>query len=118
MRMTLLVALASGLIGTAMAAEKVPDAQQASIPFVNHGSINDWREDGRRGLWIQDSHREWYYARFMEPCWGLEFAETIAFETRPSGTLDHFGSILVPREGHCQLQSLVRSGPPPKKVKP
>jgi hypothetical protein len=89
---------------------------EVSIPFVNHGSINDWRPDRNRGLWIQDAHRQWYYARIMEPCLGLDFAETIAFETQPSGALDRFSSILVPHEGRCHLDSLVRSDPPPKKV--
>ena len=108
---TLLGTLAAGLIGSAAASE-------VSIPFVGMGSINDWRADRRQGLWIQDVHRQWYYAKIMEPCNGLDFAQTIGFDANPGGTLDRFSSVLVPHEGRCQIQSLVRSNPPPKKVKP
>jgi hypothetical protein len=107
---TLLGVLVTGLVGAA--------AQEVSIPFVGMGSINDWRADKRQGLWIQDQYHQWYYARIMGPCIGLDFAQTIAFDARPGGTLDRFSSIHVPHEGRCPLQSLVRSGPPPRKVKP
>jgi hypothetical protein len=115
--MWLLVVLAAGLAGAATAEEKAAAAPQVSIPFVGMGSINDWRADKRQGLWVQDLHRQWYYARTMGPCLGLDFAQTIGFETRTGDTLDRFSSIIVPREGRCPLTSLVRSGPPPKKVK-
>lgn len=117
-RMTLLVCLA-GSMGIAFAAD-APTAvtPEASIPFVGMGSINDWRADRRQGLWIQDVYRQWYYAKVMEPCNGLDFAQTIGFDAHPGGTLNRFSSVLVPHEGRCQIQSLVRSEPPPKKVKP
>ncbi len=117
-RMMLLASLAANL-GTALAAETPRAASpEVSIPFVGMGSINDWRADRRQGLWIQDTHRQWYYAKVMEPCNGLDFAQTIGFDAHPGGTLDRFSSVLVPHEGKCQLTSLVRSEPPPKKVKP
>jgi hypothetical protein len=118
-RMTVWAGLAAlGLVGTAAAADKAPElAPQATIPFVNMGSIRDWQADKRDGLWIQDSRRQWYYARTMSPCLGLDFATTIGFDTRRSGTLDRFSSIIVPRDGRCQISSLTRSEAPPKKVK-
>jgi hypothetical protein len=115
---TLLGTLAAGLVGSAAAEESPSASPEASIPFVGMGSINDWRADRRQGLWIQDVHRQWYYAKVMEPCNGLDFAQTIGFDAHPGGTLDRFSSVLVPHEGRCQIESLVRSSPPPKKVKP
>ncbi|MEO8307512.1 MAG: DUF6491 family protein [Pseudomonadota bacterium] len=115
-RATLLLFVAA-VGGAAAAAEMVPDAREVSIPFVSMGSINDWRADKSQGLWIQDVHRQWYYARIMEPCMGLDFAQIIGFDTIPGGAIDRSSSILVPHEGRCHITSLVRSGPPPKKVK-
>jgi hypothetical protein len=80
-------------------------------------AINDWQPDGRQGLWIQDEHYRWYYARLNGPCLGLDHALAIAFDTRPGGPFDRFSSIIVPNEDRCHLQSLVRSDPPPKKAK-
>ena len=112
-----LAALALALTGTA-AAEKTPLPPQASIPFINFGStIRDWQANKTQGLWIQDSHRQWYYAQTMGHCMGLDWAWAIAFDTHRSNTLDHFSSIIVPREMRCPIQSLTRSDAPPKKIK-
>jgi Family of unknown function (DUF6491) len=106
------------MAGIASASEQAPNAAlEVSIPFIGHGTIKDWQPDKRQGLWIQDEHHRWYYARLKEPCWGLDNAETIALDTRPGGPFDRFSSIIVPHEERCHLQSLVRSDPPPKKVK-
>jgi hypothetical protein len=88
----------------------------ASIPFANHGGIRDWQADRNQGLWIQDAHRRWYYAKLMGPCFGLNYAWSIGFDTRPMGRFDRFSSIIVPREGRCAVQSLTPSGPPPTKA--
>jgi len=92
-------------------------AQEASIPFANSGSINDWQDAGDSGLYVQDTHRRWYYAKLMGPCLDLPFATRIGFDVRGgSGTFDRFSSIIV--KGHrCPLSSLVASGPPPSKAK-
>jgi Family of unknown function (DUF6491) len=116
------IAITAGLMGlcvgvTAMGADKPDLTAQASIPFVNHGGIRDWQADKRDGLWIQDNRRQWYYAKVMGPCIGLDYAWTIAFDTRPLGTLDRFSSIIVPHEQRCPIQSLIRSDAPPPKVK-
>ena len=117
-RMTILITLAAGLAGAAAATEKEPrPSPQASIPFVGLGAIEDWKADKRQGLWIKDGFGHWYYARMLAPCWGLDYALTIAFDTRPGGTFDRFSSIIVPREGTCHLESLTRSEAPPKKAR-
>jgi hypothetical protein len=92
-------------------------AVQASIPFVDHNSIRDWQADGRDGLWVQDQRRNWYYAKLLGPCSGLDFAITIGFDTGPSNQLDKFSSIVVPREDRCQITSFTRSDAPPPSVK-
>ncbi len=84
----------------------------ASIPFANRGGIRDWQADKDRGLWVQDAHRTWYYAKFMGPCIGLNFANSIGFDTRPIGTFDRFSSVFVPGTGRCTVQSFtVSEGP-------
>lgn len=92
-------------------------APQASIPFVPHGGIRDWEADRTRGLWIQDAHRNWYYAQLLGPCIGLDFATRLAFDTRPMGTFDRFSAIVVPGEGRCTVQSVAQSDAPPRKQK-
>ncbi|MFO1503569.1 MAG: DUF6491 family protein [Steroidobacteraceae bacterium] len=100
--------------GGATAGATAPAAAEVSIPFVDHRNIRDWQADKRDGLWIQDQRRNWYYARLMSPCIGLDFALSIGFDTgRGSGQLDKFSSIIVPREGRCQITSLTRSDAPP-----
>lgn len=93
---------------------------KASIPFANHGGIRDWKADRDQGLWVQDIHRQWYYAKLMAPCIGLNFAQTIGFDTHPFGRFDQFSSIYVPGAGggRCAVQSFTMSGAPPGKVRP
>ena len=106
--------------GGAFASEAVPATPAASIPFANHGGIRDWKADRDQGLWVQDVHRQWYYAKLMAPCTGLNFAQTIGFDTHPLGRFDKFSAIVVPGPGggRCTVQSFTLSGAPPSgKVK-
>lgn len=117
--MKLLVAglLASFSMGLAAeAAPKAPLPPQASIPFVNHDGIRDWRATDSRTLYVQDSRRRWYRATLFAPCLDLPFAQTIGFETRGVDTFDRFSSIRV-RGQRCAMSSLERSEPPPPKAK-
>lgn len=92
---------------------KVPEA---SIPFVNFGSsIRDWHADGEHGLWVQDAHQQWYYARLVVPCEGLDFAVRVGFETRGVDTLDRFANVIVPGYASCPIQSFTKSEAPPKR---
>jgi hypothetical protein len=69
-----------------------PPAQEAALPFANYrDSILDWRADGEQGIWVQGVNRQWYYARFMGPCIGLNFATAVGFRAEPNGQLDKFG---------------------------
>jgi len=101
------------LAGTAAAK---PAAPEASIPFANRGGILDWHADKDRGVWLQDVHRNWFYAKFMGPCIGLDFANSIGFDTRPMGSFDRFSTVVVPGSGRCTVQSFtVSESPYPKK---
>lgn len=113
----LLTALAgSGLARAAGASDST--TPQASIPFVSHGSIRNWQADRTRGVWVQDARRNWYYAKLLGPCIGLDFATRLGFDTRPMGTFDRFSTVVVPGEGRCTVQSLTQSdGPPPRRQK-
>lgn len=116
------VALGAALVaaaGVALATEAPPPSSSPYIPFANHGGIRDWKADRDQGLWVQDVHRRWYYAKLMAPCTGLDFAETIAFDTRPEGRFDQFSAIIVPGPtgGRCVVQSFTVSGAPPGKSK-
>lgn len=117
-RMLLPLALA-GFAAGAVAGE--PAARPASIPFANHGGISDWKADGTRGLWVQDVHRQWYYAELMGPCTGLDFVEKLGFETGPDGALDQHGAVSFKDAGmlvqRCVFRTFVRSDGPPKAKK-
>ncbi|HEY8509983.1 MAG TPA: DUF6491 family protein [Steroidobacteraceae bacterium] len=98
-----------GIAGNALATTV---AKEASIPFANHGGIRDWAADDDRGLWLQDVHRNWYYARLMGPCVGLRFTETLGFDTGPLGRFDKFSAIVVPGGHRCVVQSFTPSEGP------
>jgi len=92
-------------------------ARDASIPFANHGGVDDWRAVGNREVWFKDSHRRWYRAVLFSPATQLPYTETIGIDARPSGMLDKFGGIYV-RGQHYNFTSFeLMSGPPPGKVK-
>jgi hypothetical protein len=88
--------------------------EETSIPFVHmESSIHDWKANGQEGLWIQDGRRDWYYAKTLGPCYGLDWAVAIGIESRGS-QLDKYGTVIVPKEkSRCVLTSFVRSDAPP-----
>jgi hypothetical protein len=87
----------------------------ASIPFVTFGNIYDWAADGTRGIYIESSNRQWYYATFMAPCIQLPFAETVGFKTTPPQPLDKFDSIIV-RGERCAFATLDKVPELPKNM--
>jgi len=92
------------------------EGPETSIHFINMpDSILGWQANGENGLWIQDIRKQWYYARVMAPCTGLEFAVELGFKNRGMDQLDRFSEVIVPGgTGRCQIQSLRKSAPPPK----
>jgi Family of unknown function (DUF6491) len=106
------------LLLSALAASATSDVKpEASIPFANHGGINDWRADGDRGLWVQGINRKWFYAKFLGTCPQLQFANTVGFVSEPSGALNRWSSIRVRHGGRCQFIDFQPSEGPPVKAK-
>ena len=93
-----------------------PPEKQASIAFVDSGSIRDYRAVGRDTLYVQAIGGKWYRATLMGHCLDLPFAEAIGFDARGTNTFDRFSAVIV-RGQRCPLTSLVASAPPPKKAK-
>ena len=121
-----------GFCGVAIAADETPVVSaadrealgkealppQASIPFPEH-NIDDWRPNGRQGLWIR-AQRQWYYAELFAPCEELPWALHVGFGTDGTTRFDRYSFIVVKGE-RCTLRSLTKSSPPPrpeKKAKP
>jgi hypothetical protein len=85
----------------------------ASIPFADHGGINDWRADKTRGIWVQSTNHKWFYGTFMTPCTGLDQSEAVGFVTSPSGDLDHWSYIVIRGTVPCHFASFTASEAPP-----
>ena len=90
--------------------------RDASIPFVDMGSIRDWRPDGNSALYVQDQRRNWYHAELMGPCTGLAFTDRIGFVTRGTNRLDRFATVIVDGE-RCAFQNFVTSAAPPPRAR-
>ncbi|HEX8257795.1 MAG TPA: DUF6491 family protein [Allosphingosinicella sp.] len=116
----LALAAAAGLAGASSAQPPIPAPEaEASIPFA-HQRIRSFRSLDDRSVYIRVGSRlrgEWYHATTAVPCRELPYALAIGVDRfSTTGTLDRFSTLLVDGE-RCPLQSLVRSGPPPRKVK-
>jgi hypothetical protein len=108
----------SGAANAPAGALPKPEAPEAWIPFADHGGIWNWEADGERGLWVQSSHRTWYYGAFSGPCVGLQFHEALKFRFSPSGTLDRFSEVETGDSGgRCWFKSFKASEAPPRSDK-
>ena len=96
--------------------DAAPVAKEARIPFPS--SIRDFRAEGDEIIYLR-AGRQWYRGKFFAPCQGLPWAWRIAFKpSRGIGGIDRHASIIVPRDGECQLDSLVKiDGEPPETAK-
>ncbi|OYX48865.1 MAG: hypothetical protein B7Y97_10190 [Sphingomonas sp. 32-66-10] len=110
-----LALLATALPATAQDAAP-PRAKEARIPFPS--SVRDYRADGDMIIYLR-AGRQWYRGTFFAPCQGLPWAARIAFKPSPAiGGIDRNASIIVPRDGECRLDSLVKiDGEPPQTAK-
>jgi hypothetical protein len=89
----------------------------ASIPFVNHGGIQDWQAPNDHTLYVQGSGGKWYRADLLGTCQDLQFADRIGFDGGATDTFDRFSKIIVSGQ-RCQVSSLTKlDGPPPSKAK-
>jgi hypothetical protein len=97
--------------GTAMAAD-TDQPKEASIPFADMGSIDNFDPVDEYTIYVQDVHQRWYKASLMGPCIDLPFADAVRFDVRGTQTLDRFSSVIVKGQS-CAFKSFVESGPPP-----
>ena len=112
------IALAAiALIATTPAQAKTRSGGNASIPFINHGGIQDWRSTDDHTLYVQSQGGKWYMAKTLGPCLGLNTAIRIGFDGGPTDTFDSFANIVV--EGQrCPIKSVTRIDGPPPSSKP
>ncbi len=118
MRKSLLALAAAATLGSgALAAPAAATAdQEASIHFVNLRSLRTFDPVSRETIYFQDWNRQWYRASVLGFCFNLPWATRLGVDTHGTNSLDRFSTIIVDGD-RCQLNSLVRSGPPPKKQK-
>ncbi|RYD98877.1 MAG: hypothetical protein EOP61_15085 [Sphingomonadales bacterium] len=104
--------------GTAEAQGAPPaDGKQVSIPLAGRGDVRSFEVTRNGdGIYIQDFRRNWYLARFYSRCLDLPYAFAIGFKSFSSMSLDRGDTVVAGRE-QCRISSIVRSGPPPKKVR-
>lgn len=122
MKQKLALSLAAALLSlSAIAAADEPAAAprplnvETGISFPSDTTIRTFQADDEDGVWIQDSRRNWYYAKFFGPCRNIDFAQAIGVDTRGSSRLDKYATLLV-RGDRCALSSFVTSAPPPTKA--
>jgi hypothetical protein len=90
---------------------------ETRIVFPNFGAIRNFVANGQDGIWLEDQHRRWYYGEVFGGCLGLNYAQTIGFDTKGSSTFDRFSAIIVDGQ-ECKLQSLVTAEKPlPRKTR-
>lgn len=108
---------ALALIAAPALAGNNPVRTEASIPFADHGGVDDWRAEGDSTIYFKDQHRRWYRAELFGPAFDLPYVEHIGIDARPGGRLDRFGAIYV--RGHrYHFRSFERvEGPPAKRGK-
>ncbi len=111
---TPLLLLIAAAAAPALAAPE-PEREEASIPFVNHSrAIRTFEAPSDDLVYLQDRQSRWYRAEIGGPCIGLSWANAVGYDTRGSLSLARGGSILVDNQ-RCQIVSLTRSEPPPRR---
>lgn len=84
---------------------------EASIAFPSNGGVRNFRVDDDRGVWIEDSRRNWYYARFIGNCRDIRWADAIGIDTRGSLRFDR-NSRIVTESDVCAIDTLVTADKP------
>jgi len=112
----LLLALATA--AQAQDAAPATKGESTSIPFITRGSVRTFESaPNGEGVYIQNNQRDWYYASFFARCQNMPFAIRIGFDTFGNGSSLQRGDTIFADRERCKINDIVRSGPPPKKVK-
>lgn len=119
MKITALLIPLGLLAATPALADKAPEPprSEASIPFANHGGIDNWRAEDSRTIYFEDQHDRWYRAVLMAQAFDLPFVEQIGIDAGPVGTLDKFGAVIVKGQRHAFASFERVDGPPSKAAK-
>lgn len=92
------------------------DEPEAKISFVQYHGVRDWHADNDRQLYVQAADRQWFQVDLFGPCFGLEYASRVGFDTRdPAGAFDRFGTIVLRSGERCKVDS-VKKIPKPTRV--
>jgi len=108
------------LAGGSVTAQRAPEPQgkQASIPFIKYGGARTFEATRNgEGVYIQNTRRDWYYVSFFARCLDLPYATRVGFSTFGGGSSLERGDTIIAGRERCKIASIVRSGPPPRKVK-
>jgi hypothetical protein len=109
------LAVAAALFAAPALAQDTP--REPSIPFADHGGIQDWRADGNSTLYLQGRNRQWFRADMASPCVDLPFSETIGFKTNPDGSFDRRSAVIMRGGRTCWVRSMTAVDGPPEKKK-
>ena len=97
-------------------AAKAEKAEEARIPFANHGGIRDWKEGEGNVVYFQDRHKTWYKAELMMRPIGIGFVHFIGVDTGTGGALDRWSTLFIDGQRYA-LKSFTRiDGNPPSKA--
>ncbi|MBB5985132.1 DUF6491 family protein [Sphingobium lignivorans] len=90
-------------------------ARSASIPFANINGVRNWVAQGNQTIYFQNNGRRWYRAVLFAPSTDLPFATRIGIDSRPLGTLDKWGAVIVHGQRY-PFQSFEQVDGPPAKA--
>ena len=84
---------------------------ETRIPFPGDSTILSYEPDQDAGIWLEDRHHRWYYAKLIGPCTGLSYSRNIGFSTNGLSRFDRFSSLVVDGR-RCKVQSVVTAAMP------
>jgi hypothetical protein len=114
----LLPVMALATAAQAQDAAPAPKGESTSVPFITRGSVRTFESaPGGEGVYIQNNQRDWFYVSFFARCQALPFAIRIGFDTFGNGSSLQRGDTIFADRERCKIADIVKSGPPPKKVK-
>jgi hypothetical protein len=112
-----IIAVLASLSLTAPAADAQTDRpkSEGQAELVLHGAtrIRAYAvAKDSKGVYLQDSRRDWFYASFVPPCYAADVASSIALKPFAGGNRLILGDTIVVGLATCEIDTLVRSGPP------
>jgi len=92
--------------GAGLALAQAHEGAETTLPQASKRIIN-YGLDSYKGIWIEAIGGKWYYAEFLNPCFGA-LPDHIAFKYNPDGSLNRFSQVIVPRQHQaCVFKSFV-----------